>query len=87
MSNFRPTYPGYDVLDKWDSPSWNDQTREVVDQRLREIPERRFLTAEHWSLLEAICARLIPQPDREEPVPIVPWIDEMLHHNRTPGYR
>ena len=31
-----------------------------------------------WALLEAIAARLMPQPDREEPVPIVPWIDEML---------
>jgi hypothetical protein len=45
------------------------------------------LTKEQWDLLEAIAGRLIPQPDREEPVPIVPWIDDMLHHNRGPGYR
>jgi hypothetical protein len=87
MSAFRTPYRGYDVLDKWDSPSWNDQTREVVDKRLHDLPERRFLTQEEWALLEAICDRLIPQPDRNDPIPIVPWIDRMLDENRTPGYR
>ena len=88
MSEFRTPYPDYNVLDKWDSPSWNEQTRAVVDSRLHDVPKRRFLSDEQWSLLEAICDRLIPQPDREDdPVPIAPWIDDMLHHNHTPGYR
>ena len=87
MSEFRTPYLTYDVLDKWDSPSWNDQTRNAVRQRLEQVPPRKFLTPEQWSLLEAIAARLIPQPDREEPVPIVPWIDDMLHRNDSPGYR
>ena len=87
MSDFHAPYLTYDVLDKWDSPSWNEQTREVVGKRLHDIPKRCFLTREQWSLLEAICERLIPQPDREEPVPIVPWIDDMLHRNHSPGYR
>ncbi len=82
MSEFRTPYLTYDVLDKWDSPSWNDQTRETVRARLEEVPERRFLSAQEWSLLEAIVDRLVPQPDREEPVPIVPWIDDMLHRDR-----
>jgi hypothetical protein len=54
---------------------------------LEEVPKRRFLTAEQWSLVEAIAARLMPQPDREQPVPIVPWIDDMLQRNAGPGYR
>lgn len=87
MSDFKTPYPTYDVLDKWDSPSWNDQTREVVRKRLEELPPRRFLTIEQWSLLEAIVDRLVPQPDRKPPVPIVPWIDEMLYRNLGPGYR
>lgn len=87
MSDFRTPYPGYDVLDKWDSPSWNEQTREVIAKRLNEIPGRRFLSEQQWSLLEAVVARLIPQPDREEPIPIVPWIDAMLDKNETPGFR
>ena len=87
MSEFRTPYLTYDVLDKWDSPSWNDQTRRAVRQRLEQVPQRRFLNPEEWSLLEAIADRLVPQPDRDEPVPIVPWVDDMLHHNRGPGYR
>jgi hypothetical protein len=87
MSGFETPYEGYDVLAKWDTPSWNDQTRAVVRRRLEEVPERRFFSEEEWTLLEAVTARLIPQPDREEPVPIVPWIDEKLAENRGPGYR
>lgn len=87
MIDFRTPYLSYDVLDKWNSPSWNEQTRDVVRKRMKELPERRFLTIAQWSLLEAIVDRLIPQPDRSTPVPIVPWIDDMLHHNRGPGYR
>ena len=85
---FHPRYPTYDVLDKWDSPSWNDQTRAVVKKRLTEIPERRFFTETEWDILSAICDRLIPQPDRgDDPVPIVPFLDEKLHKNQGNGYR
>ena len=37
---FRNRYPTYNVLDKWDTPSWNEQTRAVVAKRLHEIPRR-----------------------------------------------
>ena len=39
MSEFRTPYLTYDVLDKWDSPSWNDQTREAVRAEARGSPE------------------------------------------------
>lgn len=85
---FRTPYSGYDVLDKWDTPSWNPQTRAVVDRRLHRVPERRFLAPCEWATLEAVCARLVPQPDRsEDPVPIVPWIDQKLHENQGDGFR
>lgn len=87
MSAFETPYRSYDVLDKWDTPSWNDQTRKVVSKRIDEVPPRRFLSEEEWAVLEAAAARIIPQADRNEPVPIVPWIDEMLHDNAGPGYR
>jgi hypothetical protein len=87
VSGFKTPYPDYDVMKKWDSPSWNNQTRNAVRQRLEDLPPRRFLSEEQWSLLEAIVDRLVPQPDRQEPLPIVPWIDDMLHKNETPGYR
>lgn len=86
--SFRPRFPNYDVLDKWATPSWNDQTRAVVKKRLTEIPDRRFLTETEWDILQAVCDRLIPQPDRPgNAVAIVPFIDEKLFHNRGSGYR
>jgi len=83
----RTPYAGYDVLDKWDTPSFNDRTREVVARRLNDVPRRRFFSEDEWRLLDAIVARLVPQPDRAEPVPITPWIDEALAANRGEGYR
>jgi hypothetical protein len=87
MSTFKTPYPTYDVLAKWDSPSWDDVTREVVRRRIAEPPARRFFTESEWNTLEAVCARLIPQPDRSPPIPIVPWIDEKLHHDWRDGFR
>lgn len=80
-------WAGYDVLDKWDSPSFDDRTRGVLAHRLHSVPERRFLSLEDFRLLEAIAARVIPQPDRAEPVPIAPWIDQNLAENRSEGFR
>ncbi|HEY3813756.1 MAG TPA: gluconate 2-dehydrogenase subunit 3 family protein [Caulobacteraceae bacterium] len=80
-------YPTYDVLARWESPSFNDATREVLAERLERTPERRFFTEAEWDRLEAIVARLIPQPDREPPIPITPWIDHQLQEDRTEGYR
>jgi hypothetical protein len=82
-----PRFPGYDVLAKWDSPSFDDVTRDVLAHRLDAVPPRRWLTADEWDLLDAINARLLPQPERERPIPITPWIDAMLHDDRGEGYR
>jgi hypothetical protein len=87
MSEFRSPYASYDVLAKWDTPSWDDQTREVIRKRLTDIPERRFFSDIEWQTLAAVCDRLLPQPDRSNPVAIVPWIDEKLHHNWGDGFR
>lgn len=87
MTLARSPYAGYDVLAKWDTPSWDDRTRQVIHKRLVEIPERRFFSESQWRTLEAVVHRLIPQPDRANPIPIVPWIDEKLHHNLRDGFR
>ncbi len=85
---FESPFASYDVLDKWSTPSWNDQTRAVVSRRLREIPPRRFFDEREWMIAEAIAARIVPQPDRDAaPVPIVPFIDERLYEKRGKGFR
>jgi hypothetical protein len=84
----RPRFPGYDVLDKRDTPSWNEQTRRVIDKRLDEIPPRRFFTPGEWAMLAAIADRIVPQSGPAgERVPIVPWIDRKLAEGQGDGYR
>jgi hypothetical protein len=82
-----PRYPGYDVLAKWDSPSFDDISRNVLAHRVTAVPPRRWLTEPEWDLLDAINARLLPQPDRGRAIPITPWIDAMLHDDRGEGFR
>jgi hypothetical protein len=82
-----PRFPGYDVLAKWDSPSFDDVTRDVLARRLDAVPPRRWLTAAEWELLDALHARLLPQPGRARPIPVTPWIDAMLLDDRGEGFR
>jgi hypothetical protein len=83
----RTPYPGYDVLAKWDSLSFNAATREVLASRLAEPPAFRFFDAEEADLLQAIVERLLPQPDRTNPIPVARWIDAYLFEGKDQGYR
>lgn len=82
-------YPGYDVLAKRASQSWNDQTRRVIDERLAMDTEAHgFFTDVEWLTVKAVCARIVPQPaDRSRPVPLAAMIDQKLVANATDGYR
>jgi hypothetical protein len=86
---FETLYPDYDVLEKWDTPSWNEQTRAVITKRLHQVPSREFFTELQYRTLEAVCDRVIPQPERsaQEKVPIAPWLDAKLKNNETNGTR
>jgi hypothetical protein len=86
---FRTRYPGYNVLDKWSSPDWDDQTRRAVRKRLEEVPPIRFFNEQEARTLAAVAERIIPQPDRSETekILIVPWIDEKLYEDSRDGYR
>ena len=77
----------WNVLDDWKSPSWNDQTRAVVAERLEHVPERRFFNAAEWAILQAAVDRLLPQPDRPEPIPVAAFIDDKLARDIGDGYR
>ena len=82
-------YPGYDVLAKYGSSSWNDQTRRVIDERLAiRADAHRFLTDAEWVTLKAVCARIVPQPpERIRPAPIAAMIDRKLAADAGDGYR
>ena len=80
-------YDGYDVLSKWQTPSFDAKTRAVLARRLAAPPAPRFFTYEEWWLLEAIVARLLPQPDRAEPVPLAAMVDAFFAEGGGQGYR
>ena len=68
---------------------WDAKTREVIRDRVYNIPPIRFFTPDEANLIEVICDHIIPQDDRdaEHKIPIVPWIDKRLYENRHDGYR
>ena len=82
-------FPGYDVLKKRNSPSWNHQTRRVIDKRLAIDPnQHRFFTDEEWATLRALCERIVPQTvARPHPVPLAAMIDEKMLSTGSDGYR
>ena len=80
-------FPGYNVLQKRHTPSWDEQTRRVIDRRLAMSREPRFFTAGEWQTLNALCDRIVPQPKHRPPVPVAAMVDQKLTKNLTDGYR
>ena len=80
-------FPGFDVLAKRRSSSWNEQTRRVIDARLAMPRDPRFLSADEFRTLEAICGRIMPQPTEQPPVPLAAMVDAKLFENKGDGYR
>ncbi|HET7662121.1 MAG TPA: gluconate 2-dehydrogenase subunit 3 family protein [Rhodanobacteraceae bacterium] len=80
-------FPGYDVLSKRTTPSWNEATRRVIDARLAMVDEPHFFHADEWQTLKAICQRIVPQPANRPPVPIAAMVDHKMEVNHTDGYR
>jgi hypothetical protein len=93
-----PRYPGYNVLDKRDSPSWDDATRRVIDERLATRDSPAFCSGEAWRTLSALCAAIVPQATRDghdaangatdgRVVPVAALVDQKLAANHGDGYR
>jgi hypothetical protein len=80
-------YPGYDVLAKRTTLSWNSQTRRVIDERLGVGNEPKFFTAEEYATVSAIADRLVPQPKDRPPIPVAALVDHKLATGRSDGYR
>lgn len=80
-------YPGYDVLAKREGLSWNDATRRTIDARLSLPRVPRFFTPAEWLTLQALCERIVPQPQDPDPVPLAAMLDARLLSGRTDGFR
>ncbi|TDN36554.1 gluconate 2-dehydrogenase subunit 3 family protein [Hymenobacter sp. UV11] len=65
-------------------------THAALSQRLAETGaayEPQFLAPETFRLLEAVAARLFPQPERSVPIPLAPSVDQRLTEGRADGWR
>lgn len=83
----KPRYPGYDVMAKRDTPSWDAITRTVVDRRLATPTEPRFFTPTEFRTADALCRRIIPQPAGRAQVPLAALLDSKLLANSGDGFR
>jgi hypothetical protein len=83
-------YADFDITnaDKW-KLDWDEKTRQLVIDRVNNVPPYRFFSTEETRLLEALCDCALPQADRPKAqrVPIAPWIDEWLYIGQGLGYR
>lgn len=77
-------FPGFDVLDQRDA--WDVTTREVVLDRVHDVPAITFFTVAEERTARALCDRLLAQ-DREPRVPVVELIDARLAADEGDGYR
>src|SRR6185312_4077479 len=80
-------YPGYDVLAKRRTQSWNRATRHVVDERLAMAREPAFFDPGEWRTLTALCERITPQPKDRPPIPVAAMIDQKVAADARDGYR
>ncbi|WP_420149632.1 gluconate 2-dehydrogenase subunit 3 family protein [Spirosoma sp.] len=81
-------YPAGTVRALLETNQVTEATREALTQRLTNPPRKpTFFTEAEFALLQRICNRLIPQPDRDTPVDIAGGIDERLAQNQSNGWR
>ncbi len=80
-------FPGYDVLRKRHTPSWNQKTREVIDQRLSLGVQPNFFTQLEYELVSAIADRIVPQPRGEPRINVAILVDQKLHLDKADGFR
>jgi hypothetical protein len=80
-------YPGYDVMSKRESQSWDDKTREVIDARLALEFRPAFFSADEWKTLVALCDRVMPQVQGRARAPLAAYVDRQLLQGKTKGYR
>ncbi|RTQ47228.1 gluconate 2-dehydrogenase subunit 3 family protein [Hymenobacter gummosus] len=83
-------YPPGTVRALLDTPHVSEATRAALQQRLDAPPyEPQFFDAETYRLLGAVCARLLPQPERAAPdaIDLPAGIDERLASGKSDGWR
>jgi len=84
-----PRYPAGTVGALLKSDHVLPPTREALRERLERLAvvAPRFFDGAGFATLRAVCARLIPQPERERPIDIASGIDTRLADGGGDGWR
>jgi hypothetical protein len=77
-------YPDYDVLEN--ARHWDEVTRELVLDRVHEVPPLRFFTEREAVVLRAFLDVALAQ-DCDPRIPVLEMIDAKLHAGQGDGYR
>ncbi len=77
-------YPDYDVLEQ--AEHWDEVTRELVLDRVRNVPAYRFFDEHEQRTLEAFCDVVLAQ-DSEPRIPVLAYVDQKLADGRSDGYQ
>jgi Gluconate 2-dehydrogenase subunit 3 len=77
-------YPDFNVLDEIEH--WDAATRQVVLERVENVPEIRFFTQPEAATLEAFCD-LVTAQDREPKIAVLNYVDAKLFSGQREGYR
>ncbi len=77
-------YPDYNVLDEVDH--WDPVTRQVVLQRVEEVPTIRFFTSSEAATLGSFCDVVMAQ-DAEPKIPVLNFVDAKLWAGQLDGFR
>jgi hypothetical protein len=80
----RSRYPDYDVLEQ--AGHWDELTREVVLDRVHNVPPIRFFTPQEVETLGEFCDVVTAQ-DSEPRVPVLAMVDAKLYEGRLDGYQ
>src|SRR5690348_3442489 len=78
-------YPDYNVLDHADH--WDDVTRQVVLDRVENVPPIRFFGEREAATLTALCDHLTGQVGEDPKLPVLAYVDEKLFQGKLDGYR
>jgi hypothetical protein len=77
-------YPDFNVLDEVDH--WDPVTREVVLDRVENVPSIRFFTKPEAAALSIFCDLVLAQ-DQEPRIPVLNMVDAKLFEGSLDGFR
>lgn len=83
----RDLFPDYDVLAKRDTESWNDKTREAIDERLALKVRDDVLTTAQLATLRKIVSRVCPDPPGRPPTTTLAMVVDKIANDTRVGFR